>query len=176
LILRTFLPVAVVFFTLASGAYGQVPEGQANVPRDGEDHALVLELGAVLDWERAEGQLHHGGTFAFEVTPIENWLELEIGITAVAADGGMEMPVDVLFKKPWRISPQFEFMIGAGPEFVHSSGANHATLWGGEAILDFMFWPRKNIGWYVEPGYEITFRDGMKHHGVGIAVGLLIGR
>jgi hypothetical protein len=37
-----------------------------------------------------------------------------------------------------------------------------------EAVLDFMFWPRRNIGWYVEPGYEITFRDGGQHRGVGV--------
>ena len=146
------------------------------VARDDDDHVLVLELGAVVDWERAEGSVHTGGTFAFEVTPIENRLELEIGVTAVAADGGVEIPVDVLFKKPWRFSPAFEFMIGAGPEIVHATGSNHATFWGVEAVLDFMFWPRRNIGWYVEPGYEITFRDGTSHHGLGIAGGLLIGR
>jgi hypothetical protein len=39
-----------------------------------------------------------------------------------------------------------------------------------------MFWPRKNIGWYVEPGYEITLRADTQHHGVGVAAGLLIGR
>jgi hypothetical protein len=26
------------------------------------------------------------------------------------------------------------------------------------------------------PGYEVTFRDGGRHRGVGIAVGILIGR
>jgi hypothetical protein len=39
-----------------------------------------------------------------------------------------------------------------------------------------MFWPRKNIGWYLEPGYEVTFRDGTTHRGIGMAAGLLIGR
>ena len=34
----------------------------------------------------------------------------------------------------------------------------------------------ENIGWYVEPGYELTFRDGTRHHGLAIAGGLLIGR
>jgi hypothetical protein len=141
-----------------------------------EDHAVVLEIGAIADWERAERTVHGGGTFAFEITPIENRLELEIGIAALPSNGGVEMPIDVLFKKPWRFSPQFEFMIGAGPEIVHSFGPNRGTAWGVEAVLDFMFWPRKNIGWYVEPGYEITFRDGAQHRGVGVSAGLLIGR
>ena len=35
-----------------------------------DDHAVVFEFGAAGDWSRAEG-FHPGGTFAFEVTPIE---------------------------------------------------------------------------------------------------------
>jgi hypothetical protein len=140
-----------------------------------DDHALILEFGAAGDRSRAEG-FHPGGTFAFEVTPIENWLELEIGFTAIRADASTEMPVDVLFKKPWRFSPQFEFMAGIGPEIVHATGAHHETFWGLSSVLDFMFWPRQNVGWYVEPGYELTFRDGTTHHGLAIAGGLLIGR
>jgi hypothetical protein len=147
---------------------------QINTQDDG-DHALVLELGAAGDWSHAEG-FHPGGTFAFEITPIENWLELEIGFTAIRADASTEMPIDVLFKKPWRFSPQFEFMIGVGPEIVHATGTERTTFWGLSSVLDFMFWPRRNLGWYVEPGYEMTFRGGMKHQGVGIAAGLLIGR
>jgi hypothetical protein len=56
------------------------------------------------------------------------------------------------------------------------AGPDHNTFWGGSSVLDFMFWPKKNIGWYVEPGYELTFHDGTRHHGLAIAAGLLIGR
>jgi hypothetical protein len=172
---RTAGLMAMMVFGIQCGASAQDVERQVK-PVEAEDHALVLEIGAVVDWERAERAVHGGGTFAFEVTPVENQLELEIGIAAIRADGGVEMPIDVLFKKPWRFSPQFEFMIGAGPEIVHASGPNHATFWGVVAVLDFMFWPRKNIGWYVEPGYEITFRGDTPHHGLGVSAGLLIGR
>ena len=74
------------------------------------------------------------------------------------------------------MSPTVEFMIGVGPELIHATGPDGETFWGMSTVLDFMFWPRKNIGWYVEPGYELTFRDGTKHHGLAIAAGLLIGR
>lgn len=162
--------------SLGSFASARALKGPAPTPHADKDHTLVWEFGAAGDWEPAEGSVHKGGTFAPELTPIEGWLELECGITALAANGGVEMPVDVLLKKPWRLSPRFEFMIGAGPELVHAFGPNRATFWGGEAVLDFMFWPRTNIGWYVEPGYEITFRAGTPHHGVALAAGLLIGR
>lgn len=149
-------------------------QARTSAPVD-DDHAIVFEIGAAGDWSRAEG-FHPGGTFAFEVTPIERWLELEIGVTAIHGDDGTEIPIDVLFKKPWRLSPTFEFMIGVDPELIHATGPNNDTFWGLSAVLDFMFWPRKNVGWCVEPGYELTFRDGAKHHGLAIAAGLLIGR
>ena len=147
----------------------------ALVPAD-EDHRIVYELGWAGDWSRDEGLHPRGGTFAFEVSPIEGWLELEVGFTVIRGDGVTEMPIDVLFKKPWRFSPKFEFMIGAGPELIHESGPDRGTFWGIASVLDFMFWPKKNVGWYVEPGYEVTFRRGAKHSGLGLATGLLIGR
>lgn len=67
---------------------------------DREDHAVVFELGWAGEWSHAEGFHPKGATFALEVTPIEKWLELEFGVTAVRADGVTESPVDVLFKKP----------------------------------------------------------------------------
>jgi hypothetical protein len=167
--------LGIVTSSLASSAWAQDLQPHViNIHEEG-DHAVVFELGAAGDWSRAEGA-HSGATFAFEVTPIEHWLELEIGVTAIRTGAGIELPVDVLFKKPWQYSPQFEFMIGVGPEIIHATGTDHGTFWGLSSVLDLMFWPRKNLGWYLEPGYEITFRDGTTHHGLGMAAGLLIGR
>jgi hypothetical protein len=143
---------------------------------DDEDHAVVFELGWAADWSRDEGLHSKGATFAFEVTPIENWLELEFGVSAIRADSVTEVPVDVLFKKPWRLSRQFEFMIGVGPELIHATGPSPQTYWGLSSVLDFMFWPKRDVGWYLEPGYEVTFHGGTAHHGLAMAAGLIIGR
>ena len=166
--------VAVMGVSLPVKATGQDSEGPRATGERG-DHSIVFELGAAVDWTRDEG-IHYGGTFAFEVTPVEHWLELEVGATAIAVGHAFEMPFDVLLKKPWQPSPKFEFMIGVGPELVHASGRYGGTFGGGEAVLDFMFWPTKNIGWYVEPGYESVWRNGRRHQGMGMAIGLLIGR
>jgi len=151
--------LALLVCSWSTAAYGQVER---------DDHSIVFELGAAGDWERGEA-IHSGGTFAFEVTPIEHWLELEFGVTALAADHGTEVPFDVIFKKPWQPSSKFEFMVGVGPEVAKGS-------FGVEGVLDFMFWPSKNVGWYVEPGYEVTWHDGAQHRGLGIAFGLLLGK
>jgi hypothetical protein len=167
--------LGIGLFGWATPAAAQDQKKREGTALEEGEHAIVFELGAAGDWSPTEG-FHPGGTFAFEVTPIENWLELEIGVTAIRSDTSTEMPVDILFKKPWQFSREFEFMIGLGPEIVHVTGPNHGTFWGLEGVLDFMIWSRKNVGWYVEPGYEMTMRDGVRHHGLGITVGLLVGR
>jgi hypothetical protein len=143
---------------------------------DDTDHAVVYEIGWAGDWSRKEGLHAKGGSFAFEVTPFERWLEVEVGVTAIRADGSTEIPVDVLFKKPWTISRQVELMIGAGPELIHATDSEHGTFWGFSSVVDLMFWPTRNVGWYLEPGYEMTFPHGPAHHGLGMAAGLLVGR
>ncbi len=141
---------------------------------DANDHAIVYELGWAADWNRSAGIHAVGGTFAFEVTPIEHWLELEAGTTAIHARKNAELTFDVLFKKPWSISAKTEFMAGIGPELIHETGGG--THWGLSVVADFMFWPKRNTGWHLEPGYEAAFQDSTTHHGLGIAAGLLIGR
>ncbi len=59
-------------------------------------------------------------------------------------------------------------MIGVGPEIVHATGPDRTTFWGLSSVLDFMFWPCKNVGWYAEPGYDVTFHGGAAHHGLGV--------
>jgi hypothetical protein len=167
---KRFTVIVGVLLACASRA------GAQTAPPAEADHSIVFELGWASDWSQAEGFHPAGGTLAFEVTPIEHWLELEFGVSAIHADGATEVPVDVLFKKPWTISPQFEFMIGVGPEIIHETGPEHGTFWGVSSVLDFMFWPSKNVGWYLEPDYEATFRNGATHQGLGMAAGLIIGR
>jgi hypothetical protein len=96
-------------------AWASVVRGQSVAPvADHDDHRVVFELGWAGDWSHDKGWHPKGGTFAFEMTPIEHWLELEFGVSAIRADGVTEVPIDVLFKKPWQFSRQVEFMVGIG--------------------------------------------------------------
>ena len=108
---------------------------------------------------------------------IEKWLELEAGVTPLFSRHTTEWDTDLLFKKPWTLSKKAEFMIGVGPQWVHSTSYGKTTnSISGEAVLDFMFWPsaKRRFGWYLEPGYEYNFGRGHEQS-VGITGGLLIG-
>jgi len=138
--------------------------------------AAIVELGGAGSRSLKGGGSSYGADVAIEVTPIENWLELEAGVTPLFTRHSTEWDIDFLFKKPWTLSKKAEFMIGVGPEWVHTRqyGVTTNSL-AIEAVLDFMFWPsgKHRFGWYLEPGYEYGFGRGHERS-VGISGGLLI--
>jgi hypothetical protein len=141
-----------------------------------KEPAAILELGGAANWNVKGGGSGFGPAVAVEVTPVENRLELEAGVTALFGRRSHEWDTDVLFKKPWSLSKKVEFMVGIGPEWVHATkfGATTNSL-SGEGVLDFMFWPsaKHRIGWYLEPSYEYNFARG-REQALGITAGLLI--
>lgn len=141
-----------------------------------KDPAAVIEIGAAPGWNLNTAAFSFGPTIAIEVTPIENWLELEMGVTTAFGHRSREWDTDLLFKKPWTLSKKVEFMFGVGPEWIHSRDHNvSSNSIGGEAVLDFMFWPlaKRKFGWYLEPGYEYNFGRGHEQS-FGLSGGLLI--
>jgi hypothetical protein len=160
--------VMVSMFLCAGNAAAQSTEADKEI--------AVVEVGAAASQSLTGGGSSFGPDFAVEVTPIENWLELEAGVTPLFTRHSTEWDADLLFKKPWTLSKKVEFMAGIGPEWVHETKYGTATnSVSGEAILDFMFWPAKKhkFGWYLEPGYEYNFGRGHEQT-LGITGGLLI--
>jgi hypothetical protein len=141
-----------------------------------KEAAAILELGAEPARSLSGGGWTLSPTVAAEVTPIENWLELEFGVTPTFSHHSTEWDTDFLFKKPWILSKKVEFMFGVGPEWIHirENGITNNSV-AGEIALDFMFWPspKRRFGWYIEPAYDYTF--GRSHDQViGVSIGLLI--
>jgi hypothetical protein len=145
----------------------------AHAQNDGAKDDQDLEIGTAGEWPFSD-RPNFGGTFAIETTPIENWLELEFGLTTLATAGRTEMSGDLLFKKPFKLSPTVEFMIGAGPSISKTlNGPDQTISVSPEVALDFMFWPTKNIGWFVEPTWSVNPRNGQQSAAVN--VGILVG-
>ena len=150
--------------------------GNVFAQSDDKEPVAVVELGGATNWSVTSGGSSFGPTLAVEVTPIENWLELELGVTPLFARHSTEWDTDLLFKKPWTLSKKVEFMLGVGPEWIHTTKYDMTTnSVSGEAVLDFMFWPSRKhrFGWYLEPGYEYNFGRGHEQS-LGISGGLLI--
>jgi hypothetical protein len=136
----------------------------------------IFEVGAAPGWSITGAGSHISPTVAFEFSPIENWLEIEIGTTPTFARHRTDWDTDFLFKKPWTLSRKMEFMAGAGPTWTHTAENQVATnSVGCEVVLDFMFWPtvKRRFGWYFEPAYEYSFGKG-REQSIGFSFGLLI--
>ncbi len=142
-----------------------------------KDPVAIVELGGATGWNIKGGAASFGPDFAVEVTPIENWLELEAGTTPLFTYGRLtEWDTDLLFKKPWTISKKAEFMLGAGPEWVHAreNGAtsNSVCGWRWREISCSGPRGRHRFGWYLEPAYDYGFGRGHEQS-IGISAGLL---
>ncbi|MBZ5660102.1 MAG: hypothetical protein LAO08_06810 [Acidobacteriia bacterium] len=166
--MKTTKPILLALLFLCVGnAFAQSAE---------KEPVAIVELGGATNWSIIDGRWTFGPTVAVEITPIENWLELEAGVTPIFTRHSTEWDTDLLFKKPWTLSKKAEFMVGLGPQWVHATKSGITTnSVSGEAVLDFMFWPSKKhrFGWYLEPGYEYNFGRGHEQS-LGISGGLLI--
>ena len=159
--------LAALFLFFAGNALAQSADNEP---------AAVLELGGAASWNTKNGESSFGPSAAIEVTPIENWLEIEAGVTPLFRRHSTEWDTDILFKKPWTLSRKAEFMFGVGPEWVHTDeGGVKTNSVAGEAIWDFMFWPsaKHRFGWYLEPSYDYSFGRGHEQS-AGMTGGLLI--
>ncbi len=139
------------------------------------DHSLVLKIGLTGKWHLHQTSSEFGSTLAVEGMLIEHWLKLEGGFNALQASGHTELGFDLLFKKPYVLSPTIQFMFGIGPQLVDILGGNGRSMsYGMEIVLDFMFWPTTNVGWYVEPSHGSTFGE-RSAQSWGATAGILIG-
>jgi hypothetical protein len=142
-----------------------------------KEGAAIIELGGAAGWNIKDRSWNSGPDVAVEITPIENWLELEVGVTPLfRRHRSAEWDTDLLFKKPWDLSKQFEFMAGLGPEWVYTKepGMRRNSI-AAEAVLDVMYWPgsKRRFGMFIEPGYEYNFARGHEKS-FGVTAGLLI--
>ncbi|MEG9434720.1 hypothetical protein JAO29_00780 [Edaphobacter sp. HDX4] len=138
---------------------------------------MILELGAASNWTTSGGAATFAPSLAAETTPIENWLELEAGITPFYTRNSTEWDADFLFKKPWTLTNKAEFMIGVGPGWARlTQNGKTRDSFSGEVAVDFMFWPtgRHRFGWFLEPAYEYSFAAGHQKS-IALTAGLLIG-
>jgi hypothetical protein len=177
------LTAAPVFFFCCLLAQGQMtaPKGAfshaAGDVQSDDDTVVILEVGASTNWNFSGGAATFAPNFAAECTPIENWLELEAGVSPFYTRNSSEWDTDFLFKKPWDLSRKAEFMLGVGPQWAHQrqSGTTRDTF-AAELAGDFMFWPngKHRFGWFLEPAYDYSFAGGHQQS-TGMSAGLLIG-
>lgn len=172
---------ASLFLLLGLPGHGQTSCGESSrhpqEANEDKEPVATLELGAATSWNLRGGAATFAPNLAAETTLIENWLELEAGVSPFYTRNSTEWDTDLLFKKPWTISRKAEVMLGIGPEWIHlKQNGKAANSIAGEVAGDFMFWPtgKHRFGWFLEPAYGYSFARGHVQS-IGMGGGLLIG-
>jgi hypothetical protein len=170
---RLFLLGALILSSFEATAAAEESKGET-AEAEAIDHTIVVGVGGALGVETAGGSAHTGANAMIEWNAVEGWLELEVEASAVTAPGGVEVPVALLVKKPFKLASWAEFMVGVGPEIVETSGDDRGTHVGGELALDFMFWPSRTVGLWLAPDVEVISHDGAEAS-VGGTGGVMFG-
>lgn len=160
-------------FLVSIHAVAQKTSGDSASFKEG---IAVGEIGGASSTDITSGKSSFGYSLSVEATPIEGWLEVELGVSPTYAAHYKETDIDFLLKKPWTFSPKLEFMLGVGPEWAHSTEYGITTnSWSGEIALDFMYWPFREhqFGFYAEPAYAYGFNSAHEQS-VGMSAGLLV--
>lgn len=140
-----------------------------------KEPSFVVELGGVGEWGLQGGNPGYGPHAGLEFTIIEHWLEVEVAFSPLFSKTGVEYESELIFKKPFELSKNVEFLIGAGPEWIHrDNGEVPIDLVVVEATAGFVFaLPQPNTGVFIEGAYAYDF--GTKEDAVRVTTGLHIG-
>jgi len=139
-----------------------------------DEPAYELEVGPSTEREAGGGATRSGLALSFEVTPVEHWLEIEFGVSALGPVRDREYAVGLAFKKPFTLSPTTELVVGLGPYAARANaGSIYSNSHGMEAVVDVRFSTRHDFRWFVEPSWSRAAATGDR--ALGITVGLVFG-
>ena len=97
-----------LFLFLCLPAHGltssKAPSGPPQETNVEKDPIAILEVGAAQSWNFSGGAATFAPNLAAEMTPIENCLEIEAGVSSFYTHKSTEWDTDLLLKKPWSIS------------------------------------------------------------------------
>jgi hypothetical protein len=134
--------------------------------------AQLVMLGS---FKGSESERHVGLGGFLEFSAIHHWLEIEFGLRMVNGKDGLEMPFDVIFKKPFHLNSWMHPYVGLGPTVLFTPGSNEsAAHFGLATALGSYFWLSEHAGLSAELNYNLLSDSGALHE-VGGAAGIVLG-
>ena len=150
----------------------------------GEEHhpepVVTIKVGGSFERSVSDYTNSGGPTAALETGLLHDALEMELGSTALLMEGHTTWKTGLILKKPFEITENMEFELGAGPLWFHRAydlgdeeGQRDSA--GVEGVAEMVFWPgaHRSLGFYVETGYSYDFGKGHEK-AAGAGAGLLI--
>ena len=131
----------------------------------------------------AEGDHEHGehgaeGPFTtfgvsvfYERLLIPKWLELEINVGLVDGAAGLQMPIDLLFKKPFHVNRRLTPYLSLGPALEVFPRGDRSPLLGVTGGLGVYLWLSRDFGVDLELDYTAHFLGPGLEHVTTLGVG-----
>ena len=122
-------------------------------------------LGTGLAVLADEGTSSHFGVGAFfEIEAIAGWLEFELSLRVLSAQTGVELPIELLIKKPFHVNHWFHPFLGIGPALVPAFlDEGNSVHGGGAAAVGAHFWITSDVALMAEFNYNLIYDNGLVH-------------
>ena len=105
-----------------------------------------------------------GVSIFYERELIAHWLEIEPNIALIDGSAGMQVAIDLLFKKPFHISRRLTPYLSLGPALELFAKKEHSPLLGLTGGLGLYLWLGRDFGLDLEIDYTLHFlRPGLEH-------------
>lgn len=117
---------------------------------------------------------HFGASLFYERELVTGWLELELNVALVSAPGGLAIPIDLLFKKPFHASRHVTPYVGLGPALEVEVLEDTEVFGGVTAATGLYIWVSRFVGFDIELDYTARFSAEGMAHGVGGGVGPVV--
>jgi hypothetical protein len=121
---------------------GEVPEGE------GEGDRVLRRVGVEIGLERVL---------------LPGWLEVELSVLIAPGTGGLTLPIDLVLKKPFELSPRLEGFIGLGLATEWYEAGEQATAYGAASQLGAYYWLEPHFGLAFEGEYNLLLHPETAH-------------
>jgi len=113
----------------------------------------------------AEGPVTNFGVSIFyERELVPKWLEVELNVGLIDGAAGMQIPIDILLKKPFHLSRRLTPYIGLGPSIELFARGDRPPLPGVTGGIGVYLWLSRDFGLDLEIDYTAHFLSpGLEH-------------
>lgn len=146
--------------------------------------ALGFRVTGLASLHKGESPLGLVGVGGFvEVAAVRGELDLELAARLLFEEGHLQIPIELLFKKPWDVK-DLRFFIGVGPAVIlgipvgedqpptAESDAPKGVHFGFSGVAGLTWWMRPRVGLTGELNYNIVVDRGAAHV-LGATVGVV---
>jgi hypothetical protein len=157
------------------GEHGEHEGHGEHGPHAHREFFVGAHFAALGSFKGDEKESHLGLGGFFEVSAIHNWLEIEFGLRMLSGKDGVEIPLDLVFKKPFHLNSWIHPYVGLGPTVLLTPGSSESAAHLGLATaVGSYFWLTRHTGLTAELNYNLI-SDGGAVHEVGGAAGFVVG-